>query len=115
MNRIHATALVDPSAQIADDVEIGAFSIVGPKVTIGPGSRIGSHVVLTGRTTLGMNTRIFQLPSANFALSAGDPPRVAAKQSSATTTGSWPAFISLMIASWATTSLWLTMRPWRDT
>jgi UDP-N-acetylglucosamine acyltransferase len=58
MNRIHATALVDPSAQIADDVEIGAFSIVGPKVTIGPGSRIGPHVVLTGRTTLGLNTRI---------------------------------------------------------
>ncbi|MFB3078861.1 MAG: acyl-[acyl-carrier-protein]--UDP-N-acetylglucosamine O-acyltransferase, partial [Lysobacterales bacterium] len=63
MSRFHATALVDPSAQIADDVEIGAFSIVGPKVTIGSGSWIGPHVVLTGRTTLGMNTRIFQFAS----------------------------------------------------
>ncbi|MDH3925976.1 MAG: acyl-ACP--UDP-N-acetylglucosamine O-acyltransferase [Xanthomonadales bacterium] len=59
MSHIHATALVDPAAQIADDAEIGPFSIIGPKVTIGPGSWIGSHVVVTGRTTIGENTRIF--------------------------------------------------------
>jgi len=63
MSRIHETALVDPAADIADDVEIGAFSIVGPKVTIGPGSRIGPHVVVTGRTTIGRNTQIFQFAS----------------------------------------------------
>jgi len=63
MNRIHETALVDPAAEIADDVEIGAFSIVGPKAKIGPGSWIGPHVVVTGRTTIGKNTRIFQFAS----------------------------------------------------
>ena len=63
MNQIHETALVDPEAQIADDVEIGPYSIVGPMVTIGPGSWIGPHVVLTGRTTIGKNTRIFQFAS----------------------------------------------------
>jgi UDP-N-acetylglucosamine acyltransferase len=63
MNQIHETALVDPEAQIADDVEIGPYSIVGPMVTIGPGSWIGPHVVLTGRTTIGRNTRIFQFAS----------------------------------------------------
>ena len=63
MNQIHETALVDSGAKIADDVEIGPFSIVGPKVTIGPGSWIGPHVVLTGRTTIGKNTRIFQFSS----------------------------------------------------
>jgi UDP-N-acetylglucosamine acyltransferase len=63
MSRIHETALVDPAARIADDVEIGAFSLVGPKVTIGPGSRIGPHVVITGRTTIGENTRVFQFAS----------------------------------------------------
>jgi UDP-N-acetylglucosamine acyltransferase len=52
MSRIHETALVDPAARIADDVEIGAFSLVGPKVTIGPGSRIGPHVVVTGRPSV---------------------------------------------------------------
>jgi UDP-N-acetylglucosamine acyltransferase len=63
MGRIHETALVDPAAQLADDVEIGPFSIIGPWVTIGPGSRIGPHVVVTGRTTIGRNTRIFQFAS----------------------------------------------------
>ena len=63
MNQLHETALVDPAAQIAEDVEIGPFSIVGSKVTIGPGSWIGPHVVLTGRTTIGKNTRIFQFSS----------------------------------------------------
>ena len=63
MSLIHPTALIDPSANIADDVEIGAFSIVGPKVTIGAGSWIGPHVVLTGRTTIGKNNRIFQFAS----------------------------------------------------
>ena len=63
MGAIHPTALVDPSAELADDVEIGAFSLVGPKVKIDAGSRIGPHVVLTGRTTIGKNTRIFQFAS----------------------------------------------------
>jgi UDP-N-acetylglucosamine acyltransferase len=63
MSLIHEKALVDPAAKIADDVEIGPFSIVGPRVTIGPGSWIGPHVVLTGRTTIGKNNRIFQFAS----------------------------------------------------
>jgi len=63
MTNIHPTALVDPAAKVADDVEIGAFTLVGPKVTIGPGSWIGPHVVLTGRTTIGRNVRIFQFAS----------------------------------------------------
>jgi UDP-N-acetylglucosamine acyltransferase len=63
MSRIHPTALIDPGAKIADDVEIGAFSIVGPHVTIGPGCWVGPHVVLTGRTTIGRNNRIFQFAS----------------------------------------------------
>ncbi len=63
MTAVHPKALVDPAAELADDVEVGAFSIIGPKVKIGPGSRIGPHVVVTGRTTIGANTRIFQFAS----------------------------------------------------
>ena len=63
MTGIHEKALVDPAAKIADDVEIGAFSIIGPKVTIEPGCWIGPHVVITGRTTIGKKTRIFQFAS----------------------------------------------------
>ncbi len=63
MARIHETALVDTAAQLADDVEVGPFSIVGPGVTIGAGSWIGPHVVVTGRTRIGVGNRIFQFAS----------------------------------------------------
>jgi len=63
MARIHETALVDPAALLADDVEVGPFSIVGPGVTIGTGSWIGPHVVITGRTRIGADNRIFQFAS----------------------------------------------------
>lgn len=61
--KAHATAIVDPAATIADDVDIGAYTIIGPKVTIGAGTRIGPHVVLTGRTTIGKNNRFYQFSS----------------------------------------------------
>ncbi len=61
--KAHDTALVDPGASIADDVEIGAYSIVGPHVRIGAGSRVGPHVVSTGHTTIGDNNRFFQFSS----------------------------------------------------
>jgi UDP-N-acetylglucosamine acyltransferase len=48
---------------VADDVEVGAYSIVGPDVTIGIGTRIGPHAIVTGRTTLGARNRIFQFAS----------------------------------------------------
>ena len=61
--RIHPTALVDAGARIADDVDIGPYSIVGPEVTIGAGTRIGPHAVITGRTSIGARNRIFQFAS----------------------------------------------------
>jgi len=59
----HETAIISPDASIADDVEIGAYSIIGPNVSIGDGSRIGPHVVLKGKTTIGENNRFFQFCS----------------------------------------------------
>lgn len=61
--KAHETAIVDPAAQIADDVEIGPWSVIGPKVAIGPGCWIGPHVIVTGRTTIGRNNRIWQFNS----------------------------------------------------
>lgn len=61
--RIHPTALIDPKAELSDDVEVGAFSIIEAKVKIDSGCRIGPHVILNGRTSLGKNNRIFQFSS----------------------------------------------------
>ena len=60
---IHPTALVDPKAELADDVEVGAFTIIDGKVRIDSGTRIGPHAVITGRTTIGKNNHIFQFTS----------------------------------------------------
>jgi UDP-N-acetylglucosamine acyltransferase len=59
MAQIHATALVEPGAQIDDDVTIGPFAVIGPKVRIGAGTAIGAHVMIEGRTTIGRGNRIF--------------------------------------------------------
>ncbi len=60
---IHPTALIDPKAELADDVEVGAYSIIDAKVRIDSGTRIRSHSVITGRTTIGKNNDIFQFTS----------------------------------------------------
>src|SRR5437868_14492788 len=63
MPRQHPTAQVDAKAELAADVEIGAYSVVGKDVRIGAGTVVGPHVVITGRTTIGKRNRIFQFAS----------------------------------------------------
>lgn len=63
MTKIHEKALVDARAELAADVEIGAYCVIGPKVKIGKGTRLKSHVVVEGNTTLGEGNVIFQFAS----------------------------------------------------
>jgi UDP-N-acetylglucosamine acyltransferase len=60
---IHPTAIIDPSARIAANVEIGPYSIIGPDVEIGEGTWIGPHVVIQGPTKIGKENKIFQFAS----------------------------------------------------
>jgi UDP-N-acetylglucosamine acyltransferase len=60
---IHPTAVISDSATIADDVEIGPFTIIGDHVDIGGGTRIESHVVVKGPTKIGRNNHIYQFAS----------------------------------------------------
>jgi UDP-N-acetylglucosamine acyltransferase len=53
MGKVHPTALVDPHARLAEDVEIGPYVIVGPRVTIGAGTKVASHTVIEGDTAIG--------------------------------------------------------------
>ncbi|MDX1563976.1 MAG: acyl-ACP--UDP-N-acetylglucosamine O-acyltransferase [Phycisphaeraceae bacterium] len=59
MPNLHPTAIVDRNARLADDVQVGPYSIIGPKVTIASGTVIGSHCVIENRTTIGRHNRIF--------------------------------------------------------
>lgn len=64
---IHPTALVDPSAQIDSDVEIGPFTVVGANVTIASGCWVGPHAVIEGPTSIGRDNNIFQFSSIGAA------------------------------------------------
>jgi len=66
---IHTTALVHPRAVIAEDVEIGAYTVVGEHVKIGKGCRIASHVLIEGWTTIGERNQILSFSSI------GTPPQ----------------------------------------
>ncbi len=57
-SKIHPTALVDRSAEVADDVEIGPWAIVGPRCVVGAGSVLAARSVLEANVRLGRNVRI---------------------------------------------------------
>lgn len=55
---IHPTAHIDPTAQLAPDVQVGAFAVIERDVVIGPGTTIGPHAVILPFTTIGANVEI---------------------------------------------------------
>lgn len=59
----HPTAIIHPNAKLADNVEVGAYSIIGEHVEIGNNTQIGPHVVIGGHTSIGQHNRIFQFCS----------------------------------------------------
>ena len=59
MARIHPTAIVSDDAQLAADVEIGAFVLIGPQVTIGAATSVGPYTRIEGPTTIGERNQFF--------------------------------------------------------
>ena len=65
---IHPTALIDPRAELAADVEVGAYAVVGPDCRIGAGTSIGAHAIIEGPSVIGRDNRIH-----SFAVVGGAP------------------------------------------
>jgi len=55
---IHPSALIDPLAQLAPDVSVGAFACIGARAVLGGGVRIGEHGVVGADTRIGAGTRL---------------------------------------------------------
>jgi UDP-N-acetylglucosamine acyltransferase len=53
------TAVVDPRAELDEDVRIGHHCVVGANVKVGRGTRLENSVTLTGHTTIGRDNRLF--------------------------------------------------------
>jgi UDP-N-acetylglucosamine acyltransferase len=56
---IHKTAIVDPGAQLAGDVEVGPYAVIGSNVFVDSGTRIGAHTLIHGPARIGKNNRIY--------------------------------------------------------
>jgi UDP-N-acetylglucosamine acyltransferase len=56
---IHATALVDSSAELDSSVQVGPYAVIGAGVRIGAGTKVGPHCLLEGPMTLGCDNQIF--------------------------------------------------------
>lgn len=59
MARIHPTAMVEPGAELASDVELGPYSYVGGEVRIHGATRVGDHARVEGRTVIGEGCQIY--------------------------------------------------------
>lgn len=66
---IHPTAIIDPTARLASDVEVAPYAVIGKHVTIGKGTTVGAHAVIGDWTEIGENNQIFHQASV------GAPPQ----------------------------------------
>jgi len=57
--QIHPTVIASKKAKLADDIQVGPYSIIGDNVIISPQTKIGSHCVIEGNTTIGRSCEIF--------------------------------------------------------
>ena len=66
---IHKTSIINKTAKISNNVDIGPYCIIGSDVEIGSNTIIHSHVNLVGNTKIGKNNQIFPFASI------GTPPQ----------------------------------------
>ena len=63
MAKIHPTAIIDPTAVIADDVEIGPYAVIENDVKIGAGCKLHGQCRIGAHTTLGSGNEIYAFAS----------------------------------------------------
>jgi UDP-N-acetylglucosamine acyltransferase len=61
--KVHPTAIVEPGAELAEDVEVGPFCVVGANVKLAAGVKLISHVVVAGRTSIGARSSVYPFAS----------------------------------------------------
>jgi UDP-N-acetylglucosamine acyltransferase len=65
---VEPSAVVDPRAELDDEVRVGPFCVVGPQARVGRGTQLINSVTIMGRVTIGQHNRIFA-----GAVLGGDP------------------------------------------
>jgi UDP-N-acetylglucosamine acyltransferase len=68
VSKIHPTAIIDPSAQLAEGVIVGPYCIIGPDCTIGKNTQLLPHSILERNVILGEACKV-----GSHAVLGGDP------------------------------------------
>ncbi len=55
---IHKTAIIDPGAELGNNVDVGPFTVIEADVTIGDGTVIGPNVIIKPYTSIGPHCNI---------------------------------------------------------
>ena len=58
-NTIHPSAIVEPTVELGDNIEIGPFAYVGGTARLGDGTRLHHHASVEGNTVLGSECEVF--------------------------------------------------------
>lgn len=66
--QIHAQAMVDPAAKLAEGVQVGAYAVVGAGVELGEGCVLHPHAVVQGPSRFGARNVVH-----SFCVLGGDP------------------------------------------
>lgn len=56
---IHRTAIIEEAAQLAKNVQVGAYAYIGKDVILGEGTVVHHHATVDGVTRIGKNNEIF--------------------------------------------------------
>lgn len=67
MPRIHPTAIVEASVELADDVEVGPFCVLRGRVRLGSGCTLIGNVHLQGPLTMGSGNVVYPFTCLGFA------------------------------------------------
>lgn len=68
MTTVHPTAIIDPTACLADSVVVGPYCVIGPDVEIGEGTVLHNHVTVQALTSIGRDNVFYP-----FSVIGADP------------------------------------------
>jgi UDP-N-acetylglucosamine acyltransferase len=55
---IHPTAIIDPAAELSDDIEVGAYAVIEGDVEVDSGVKVGPHALIASGARLGKDVEI---------------------------------------------------------
>ena len=70
--RLHPSAVIDPSAELGEGVDVGPLAVIEADVRIGAGARIGAHCVIERNARVGAGSRLAARVTLGFDCRIGE-------------------------------------------